>query len=173
MNEQALAARIRQASKLKGSFKLRSGAVSDTYFDKYLFESDPALLKSITEGMAKLLPADTEVLCGLEMGGIPVVAVLSQVTGLPAAFIRKERKAYGTEKFAEGPDLVGKRIVLIEDVVSSGGAIVDYARMLRDDGVDVDLAVCVIDRRPQDSTVLADAGIELRGLLSMAQIDEA
>lgn len=97
-----LAYRIRQCARLNGSFKLRSGKVSDTYFDKYQFEADPALLRSIAEAMAALVPRDTDVLAGLEMGGIPIVTLLSQVTGLPAAFIRKEPKAYGTCRYAEG-----------------------------------------------------------------------
>lgn len=112
----ALAQWIRETSKIRGTFRLRSGRVSDTYFDKYLFESDPALLLAIVDHMRALVPKETQILCGLEMGGIPVVTMLSQVTGIPAAFIRKERKTYGTEKYAEGPPLAGKAVVLIEDV---------------------------------------------------------
>ena len=92
-----IAARIKACAQLKGSFTLRSGKISDTYFDKYRFEADPVLLRNIAMEMARLVPAGTEVLAGLEMGGIPVVTMLSQITGLPAAFIRKEAKSYGTE----------------------------------------------------------------------------
>ena len=168
-----LAKRIREVSKIRGTFTLRSGKVSDTYFDKYLFESDPPLLRSIAESMAALVPPDSEVLCGLEMGGIPVVSVLSQVTGRPAAFIRKEAKSYGTQKYAEGPILGGKSIVLIEDVVSTGGAILDAAMRLRNDGVDVSVAVCVIDRQSGGLEALAKAGIELRSLFTMEEIENA
>ena len=77
-----IARQILDTSKLSGTFTLRSGARSDTYFDKYLFESDPVLLKAIAEVMAAKLPSDTEILAGLEMGGIPVVTALSQVTCL-------------------------------------------------------------------------------------------
>lgn len=165
----ALARRIRDVAQLHGTFTLRSGRVSDTYFDKYLFESDPRLLRAIAAAMVPLLPADTEVLCGLELGGIPVVTVLSQLTGLPAAFIRKTAKTYGTEKYAEGPPLEGKRIVLVEDVVSSGGAILDFAIRLRADRVAVDRALCVIDRGGREA--LQAQGIELQSLYTMNEIE--
>lgn len=102
-----LPARIRQSARISGHFVLRSGQTSDTYFDKYQFESDPQLLRA---------------LAGLEMGGIPIMTLLSQVTNIPAAFIRKEPKDYGTCRYAEGAFLQGKRFILVEDVVSSGGA---------------------------------------------------
>lgn len=130
-----LAARIKQCAKLRGQFKLRSGKISDTYFDKYQFESDPALLLAVAQAMVPLIPRGTEVLAGLEMGGIPVVTMLSQVTGLPAAFIRKQPKEYGTCRYSEGASLVGKQFVLVEDVVSSGGAILDAVAMLKTDGL--------------------------------------
>lgn len=173
MEVETTARRIRETSKLRGSFTLRSGRVSDTYFDKYLFESDPQLLSSIAQLMAPLIPGDTEILCGLEMGGIPVVTMLSQVTGLPAAFVRKTPKTHGTCKYAEGPSLAGRRIVLVEDVVSSGGAILDTAAMLRTDGVEVNLAICVIDRQTGGLEALASQGIELRCVFTMEQIERA
>ena len=126
-----LAARIRRCAKLNGRFVLRSGAISETYFDKYQFEADPVLLRDIAVAMAALIPVGTEVLAGLEMGGIPIVTVLSQVTGLPAAFIRKKPKEYGTCRYAEGASFEGKRFVLVEDVVSSGGAIMDAVSRLQ------------------------------------------
>ena len=118
-----LAKKNNNCSKLTGKFLLRSGITSNTYFDKYKFESDPKLLLKIAQEMSKLIPDDTEILAGLEMGGIPIVTMLSQITHIPAAFIRKEAKEYGTCKYAEGTDLVNKKVVIIEDVVSSGGAI--------------------------------------------------
>jgi orotate phosphoribosyltransferase len=173
VNRAAVARTIRSKSKLSGRFVLRSGRSSTTYFDKYLFESDPKLLRSIAEQMVSLVPDDTEVLCGLELGGIPVVTVLSQLTGLPCAFIRKKRKAYGTMKYAEGPDLVRRRIVLIEDVVSSGGAILDAVEMLRKDGLYVDVAICVIDRQTGGREALEDVGVALLPLFTMDEIEGA
>jgi len=169
----SLAKQIRDVSRLSGEFTLRSGAVSNTYFDKYLFESDPALLKTIASQLADLVPPDTEILAGLEMGGIPVVTALSMHTGLPAAYLRKERKAYGTVKYAEGPDLQDKKVVLVEVVVSSGGAILDALAMLRADGVRPEIALCVIDRETGGVEALREVGVELRPLLRMSEIERA
>jgi orotate phosphoribosyltransferase len=167
----SLAARIRRCAKLTGQFVLRSGKVSDTYFDKYQFEADPTLLHDIAVQLAPLLPASTQVLAGLEMGGIPVVTMLSHVTGLPAAYIRKQAKPYGTRRYAEGADLTGKRFVLIEDVVSSGGAIIDAMALLRSDGLTPDAAVCVIDRSTGGREALAEIGLPLHALFRMEQIE--
>tara|TARA_Y100001933_G_scaffold256860_1_gene302176 strand:+ start:2528 stop:3052 length:525 start_codon:yes stop_codon:yes gene_type:complete len=171
MNRSTLAKAIRDSSKLSGHFVLRSGKVSDTYFDKYLFESDPAILREIAEQMSALVPEVVDLLCGLEMGGIPVVTMLSQVTGLPCAFLRKDRKSHGTMKYAEGPDLQGRRILLVEDVVSSGGAIIDGVAMLRDDGIAPDRALCVIDRQTGGHEALHEVGVSLEALFTMKEIE--
>lgn len=171
--EQNLALKIKRCAKLSGQFKLRSGKVSDTYFDKYLFESDPILLNSICQAMAKIIPAETELLAGLEMGGIPVVTMLSHITGIPAAFIRKEAKTYGTCKYAEGPDLAGKNVTLIEDVVSSGGAILDALQKMEEDGIRPIAIACVIDRESGGRQNLAKAGYDLKAVLTMTAIENA
>ena len=168
---ETLAARIKHCARLTGRFTLRSGKVSDTYFDKYQFESDPALLRDIAQAMAALVPPGTQVLAGLEMGGIPVVTMLSQVTGLPAAFIRKEPKEYGTCRYSEGASLAGRNFVLVEDVVSSGGAILDALAMLQADGLRPRAALCVIDRQTGGAEALAGAGLAFHSLLTMADIE--
>jgi orotate phosphoribosyltransferase len=145
--------------------------VSDTYFDKYQFEADPQLLLAIAEAMKALIPTGVEVLAGLEMGGIPIVTVLSQVTGLRAAFIRKEPKEYGTCRYAEGASLEGKQFVLVEDVVSSGGAILDALVKLKSDNYWPTAALCVIDRETGGKEVLAGAGLALRALYTLAQVE--
>jgi orotate phosphoribosyltransferase len=165
-----LARRIRMASKLSGNFTLRSGRVSDTYFDKYRFEADPVLLLAIANAMAPLIPSGSDALAGLEMGGIPIVTMLSQVTGLPAAFIRKKPKSYGTCKYAEGVSLKGRSFVLIEDVVSSGGALIDTLSMLKADGLWPVRALCVIDRESGGKEALAGAGLELKSPFTYSQI---
>jgi len=167
----SLPLRIRQCARLTGRFTLRSGKISDTYFDKYQFEADPELLFAIGQEMASLLPPGIEVLAGLEMGGIPIVTMLSQVTGIPAAFIRKEAKAYGTCRYAEGASLTGRRFVLIEDVVSSGGAIIDALDKLKADGLTPITALCVIDRETGGKEALAAVGLTLNSLFTFSQVD--
>jgi len=162
--------RIESAARLRGSFRLRSGAVSNTYFDKYRFEADPVLLKDICRAMQPLLPPESRVLAGLEMGGIPLATVLSQLTGLPTAFLRKRAKAYGTQRYAEGAELPAAGVTLIEDVVSSGGALLDAADKLRADGIEPQVAVCVIDRESGGREALAAAGIELHALYTLSEL---
>jgi orotate phosphoribosyltransferase len=158
---------------LYGSFVLRSGKVTDEYFDKYLFEADPELLRRVTARMVPLIPADTQLLAGLELGGVPIATMLSQLTGLPALFARKQAKQYGTRKLAEGNDPAGQHVVLVEDVIATGGAAVDAATALRDLGATVSTVVCVIDRSAPGSNALADHGISMRSVLTKADLDAA
>jgi orotate phosphoribosyltransferase len=169
----SLAAEIDAACRLSGTFTLRSGQVSHEYFDKYLFETSPALLARVAEAMVGLVPEDTELLGGLEMGGIPIATVLSSRTGLPALFVRKRAKEYGTCKLAEGPDVAGRRITLVEDVVTTGGAVRDATNALREAGATVEVVVCAIDRSPDGQNPLTDVGLELRPVLTKADLDAA
>lgn len=168
-----LAADIDATCRLTGEFTLRSGQVSSEYFDKYLFEADPLLLARVAREMSQLIPAGTEVLGGLEMGGIPIATAVSQLLGMPALFVRKKAKEYGTAKLAEGPDFSGKRITLIEDVITTGGAVRDATNALRELGGVVDTVVCAIDRSPGADNPLADVGLEIRAVLTKADLDAA
>ena len=168
-----LARRVHAVSHLTGRFLLRSGATSNEYFDKYRFESDPRLLRELAEAMAGLLPQGADGLAGLELGGVPLATVLSQLTGLPAGFVRKQAKPYGTRRLAEGLEVGGRRLVVVEDVVTSGGAVVEACRALRDEGAEVDVAICVIDREAGGPANLAEIGVELRPLFTMTQLSRA
>jgi len=161
MDRNQLAQEIYGTAHLTGTFTLRSGQVSGEYFDKYLFEANPALLAKIAELMEQDIPLETQVLAGLEMGGIPIATALSLRTGLPAAFVRKEAKTYGTRKQAEGADVAGRRVCVIEDVVTTGGAIIDGARELRAQGAVVDTVLCVIQRGQNAAEILAAHGLRL------------
>lgn len=173
MRSSELARRIYASSHLTGEFRLRSGTVSNEYFDKYRFESDPELLRDIAEAMSKLLPPETELVAGLELGGIPLATMLSQVTGLPALFVRKKAKEYGTAKLAEGPELAGRRLAVIEDVVTSGGQLLLSSEDLRAAGAQILCALCVIDREAGGREALRERGIELRPLFTMSQLERA
>ena len=169
-SREQLAQAIYEASNLKGEFLLRSGVVSKEYFDKYLFESQPALLKRIAEAMKAHIPPDTEALAGLEMGGIPLAIMLGQETGLPCLFVRKQAKEYGTCKIAEGGPVAGRRITMIEDVVTSGGAVIDAARALREEGADLSSVLCVIDRESTGVENLAGIDLTLSPLFTMSDL---
>jgi len=146
MERDTLAREIGKVARLKGTFTLRSGKVSNEYFDKYRFEGRPDLLAAIAEHAAPLIPAGTDLLAGLELGGVPIATALSLRTGLHALFVRKKAKEYGTNKLAEGPEFSGKCVCVIEDVITTGGAVSDAIKALRAGGAVVQQIVCVIHR---------------------------
>lgn len=170
MTRTDLAAAIYNTAHITGDFLLRSGTRSTEYFDKYLFEAKPALLKAIAEHLAPLVPAGTDVLCGLELGGVPLATALSIHTGIPAAFVRKKAKEYGTCKIAEGSDINGKNILVVEDVITSGGQVVLSAADLRAHGANIVGAVCVIDRESGGADALKTIGINLTPLFTMTEL---
>jgi len=173
MDKTKIAREIYNSAHITGTFTLRSGQVSHEYFDKYLFEAKPELLTSIAGVMKDNIPAETEVLAGLERGGIPVATVLSLQTGIPAAFVRKEAKTYGTCKLAEGAEVSGKRVCIVEDVVTTGGAIIDGVRELRMLGAVIDTVICVIQRDPRAAEILAEHNLRLVPAFTMEYIKQA
>jgi orotate phosphoribosyltransferase len=160
-----LARRVYDTCHLTGRFRLRSGQVSEEYFDKYLFEGQPDLLREVAVAMVALLP-ECDVLAGMEMGGIPLATVMSQLTGLPTVFVRKQAKEYGTSKAAEGGPVDGRRVVLIEDVVTTGGALLASCGQLRSIGAQVEAVVCAIDREQGGRENLAAEALQLRAALT-------
>ena len=165
MTKNELGKAIYDISKLTGEFKLRSGLTSQVYFDKYRFESQPELLKAIAHYMAPMIPEGTEILAGLEMGGIPIATALSLQTGIPVAFIRKEAKEYGTCKFAEGLDIKDKKLCIIEDVVTTGGQIVLSTADLRSEGAIAENVLSVLYRGKGEPEKIKDIGLNYQYLL--------
>jgi orotate phosphoribosyltransferase len=170
MNPEQLAAAIASVATLRGQFTLRSGALASEYFDKYRFESDPLLLRAIAEHLAPLIPADTELLAGLELGGVPIATALALHTGLRVVFVRKQAKEYGTRQLCEGAAVGGRRVLVVEDVVTSGGQVVASTEDLRSLGAVVSNALCVIDRQAGGESALNAAGITLHSLFSKSDL---
>ncbi|MCX7880489.1 MAG: orotate phosphoribosyltransferase [Ignavibacteria bacterium] len=170
MDREKLGKEIFSLSLLKGEFKLRSGKVSNEYFDKYQFESRPEVLQNIVEHLIPLLPENFDVLAGLEIGGIPLATALSMRINKPVIFVRKKAKEYGTRRLAEGIDFSNKTLVVIEDVVTSGGQVAESIKELRRLGAICSLALCVIDREEGGIDNLARIGVELRPLFSMSEL---
>jgi len=165
----SFARRIYDRCHLTGEFGLRSGASSDEYFDKYLFESDPKLLREIARALVQLLPEQVDAVAGLELGGVPLATVVSQLSGLPALFVRKQAKTYGTCRLAEGGEVAGRRLVVIEDVITTGGQAVASCRALRERGAEIAAVLCVLDRESGGATNIAAEGLELRSAFTMTQ----
>jgi orotate phosphoribosyltransferase len=173
MDRRELAVKIYEIASITGEFKLRSGITSNQYFDKYRFEGQPLILKAIAEHMAKMVPPSTEVIAGLEMGGIPIATMISQITGLPTCFVRKKSKTYGTCQFAEGAEIVGKRVLIIEDVVTSGGQAILSTADLRRMHAHIEDVLCVIDREQGGFHKLETAGMHLHSLFKRSELESA
>jgi len=166
-----LARDVDASCRLTGEFVLRSGQVSHEYFDKYLFETDPVLLRRVAQRMVDLVPDGVELLGGLELGGIPLVTMLSSLTGIPALFIRKEAKTYGTRRLVEGAAFSGRTVLLVEDVISTGGAVRNAALALRRDHAIVDTVICAIDRSEPGTDPFAADGLAIRAVMTKALLD--
>jgi orotate phosphoribosyltransferase len=170
MVDRTLAEDIRTVASLEGEFRLRSGQMSSRYFDKYRFEAEPALLRRIATQMVTLLPPDTEIVAGLELGGVPIAAAISLETGLPAAFVRKAAKNYGTCQAVEGRDVRGKRVILIEDVITTGGAVADAAQLVSDAGAQIIGVVCAIWRGEGAPTIARLPNLPVAAALTAADL---
>ncbi len=171
MVNKVLGQQLIKIARQEGKFLLKSGVTSNVYWDKFKFESDPKILAKIAAELAKLLSRRAQVLGGMELGGIPLVTALSAKTGLPATYIRKETKKYGTTKKFEGAVIKDKRTILVEDIVTSGGSVKDGIIALREAGAVVDKVVCVILRSEQTRVVVQSLGIKLEYLFTMAELD--
>lgn len=172
-DKSTLAREIYEIAHLNGSFTLRSGQTSNEYFDKYLFEANPKILSKIAEELQELVSEGIEVLAGLEMGGIPIATALSLKSNIPAAFVRKEAKKYGTCKLAEGNNIKGKRICIIEDVVTTGGQVILSTKDLREAGAIVEDIICVIERNPEGRRKLEEEGLKVHSLFIMEELISA
>jgi len=173
MDKRNLAKQVVTASRLTGSFRLRSGGESDHYIDKYLFEANPVILRNIAHKLANFIPAETEVLAGLEMGGIPLVTALSLESGIPAAFVRKAAKKYGTRRVSEGASVEGKRVCVVEDVVTAGEQVLASVANLREAGADVRHVICAIGYDGSAAERLREHGLALHCLFTMDELKEA
>ena len=142
-----LASRIREAALLEGDFVLSSGQRSSFYVDKYLFSTEPDLLRDVAAALSRKLPYGVERLAGVELGAVPLVVATALVTGLPYVIVRKSTKGYGTGRGIEGNLERGERVALIEDVVTTGTQAVQAARSLVEARAEVVKIVAVLDRR--------------------------
>jgi orotate phosphoribosyltransferase len=168
-----LAARVAERALLHGDFVLRSGKRSSVYLDKYRFETDPALLGPIGAALGELAQAGDpppDRLAGPELGAVPLAAAAALHSGIPFLIVRKASKGYGTEGLIEGVCEAGERVLVIEDVVTTGGALIAAIEALRAAGLTVERALCVLDREEGGSEALAALGVRLEPLFRRADL---
>jgi len=173
LSKTELAQEVAKIATLSGEFTLRSGLVSNTYFDKYRFEGAPTLLAPLAKQMALLLPPETEIIAGLELGGVPLVTALSLETGLPAAFVRKEAKTYGTCRAIEGQDVDGKKVTFIEDVITTGGAVSDAYNLAVAEGAEILTVICAIWRGEGAPHIKNTPSLKVAPVFTRADLENA
>jgi orotate phosphoribosyltransferase len=168
---EALGRDLVTATVLRGSFLLRSGAQSSYYIDKYLFTTQPDLLRRIASELAARLPGDVQRLAGPVLGAVPLVTAVSLHTGLPSLIVRVDKpKDYGTSKKIEGLLQAGERVMLVEDVVTTGGAALAAVEVLREAGAEVLGALVVVDREEGGAEAFAAAGVPYAALFTRTQL---
>lgn len=167
MTDAELARRLRETALLEGDFTLRSGRKSRYYLDKYLFETDPALLRELARRFAQHATADVTRIAGAELGAVALAAATALETGKPFVIVRNSRKAdYGTGKLVEGRLQHGDRVLLVEDIATSGGQALEAARVLREHGAEVMQICAVIDRLEGAREKIESAGYRFAALLT-------
>jgi len=146
MTREQLAKRIADVALLRGEFTLRSGRKSNFYLDKYRFETQGDILIELGKMFAEHITADVDRIAGPELGAVPLAAAASMTTGKPAIYVRNQKKEYGSNKQIEGVFNAGETIVIVEDIMTTGGQVVEAARTLEQAGLKVKKIVGVIDR---------------------------
>jgi orotate phosphoribosyltransferase len=160
---------LREADAVRfGEFELAHGGTSDYYIDKYRFETDPTCLSAIAETFAGRL--DDETLGGVALGAVPLAAATSVAADRPYVIVRKEAKSHGTANRIEGSLADGDRVVVLEDIATTGQSALDAVRALREAGAVVERVLVVVDRQEGAGELLADNGIDLDALVTASDL---
>jgi len=165
MTKQQLAARIKQVAYLEGEFTLRSGAISHYYLDKYLFETQPDILVELGRLFAERT-GEADLIAGAELGAVSLAAATSMAAGKPYVIVRNAKKGYGTGNQIEGALPAGAKVLLVEDIVTSGGQVIEAAQALAAAGAEVLKIVATIDRLQGGRENIEGAGLAFESLLT-------
>jgi len=162
---------LKQTGAVKfGDFTLSSGRKSKYYVDKYVFETNPLCLEAIGERVAKMIPAGTQKLAGIEIGSIPLAAIASVKSGMPFVIVRKAQKGYGTNKLIEGVWEKGEKVFVVEDVVTTAKGALGAIHTLREAGLAVDSMVCIVDREEGGRESLEAEGVGVASLVKSSEL---
>jgi len=166
MTREELIKRIKETAYLEGDFTLRSGKKSKYYLDKYLFETCPDILKALGEEFAQYVTSDVTLIAGAELGGVALAAASAMATGKNWVIIRNSKKGYGTGKMVEGILNAGDVVLLVEDIATTGGQVLEAAKIITEAGATVKEIVCVIDRRQGAEENISNAGYKFDSILT-------
>lgn len=167
-----IAKRIADVALLRGTFTLRSGRTSSFYLDKYLFSTQPDVLQRLGEMFAKSIRDEGSVtkLAGAELGGIPLVTAASLASGIPCVFIRNQKKDYGTAKQLEGVLKAEDRVVIVEDIATTGGQVLEAAKVVTATGAKVVMIIATIDRMEGARENIEGAGFRFESLFTIRDL---
>jgi orotate phosphoribosyltransferase len=166
MTREQLIARVKETSYLEGDFVLRSGKKSKYYMDKYLFETCPDILKALGDEFAKHITDDVTLIAGAELGGVALAASTSMASGINWLIVRNSKKGYGTGKMVEGVIKEGDVVLLVEDIATTGGQVIEAAKIINDAGASVKEIVCVIDRKQGARENITEAGFAFDSIMT-------
>jgi orotate phosphoribosyltransferase len=167
---ESLARDLVDAAYLKGDFVLRSGKRSSYYFDKYLFETKPSILRRLGHELARLVPPHADRIAAPELGAVLLGGAVSMELDKPLVIVRKDAKDYGTSKAVEGELKPGDRVAVVEDILTTGGAAIAAIEKLRNAGADVLCLIGVLDREEGAADNLNAVGVELRALFTKSRL---
>jgi orotate phosphoribosyltransferase len=170
MTREQLAKRIAEVSLLRGEFTLRSGRKSNYYLDKYRFETQPDVLIELGKLFASRLSPGVVRIAGAELGAVPLAAATAVASGKPFVIIRNQKKDYGTSKQIEGVLNAGDTVMIVEDVLTTGGQVLEAAKSLLDAGAKIDRIVAVIDRQEGARENIESAGYVFEALFTTADL---
>jgi len=166
MTKQELAQKVKAASYLEGDFLLRSGKRSKYYMDKYLFETKPEILKALGQEFAKHATADVTLIAGAELGGVALAAATAMECSKNWIIVRNSKKDYGTSKMVEGVLKAGDVVLLVEDIATTGGQVLEAAKIITEAGAKVKKIVAVIDRKQGAGENISAAGFAFESILT-------
>lgn len=170
LRREELARDLVSAAYLRGDFVLSSGLRSSFYFDKYLFETKPGILRRVSSLLAEEIPPGIDRIAGTELGAVALAVALSLEMGLPFVIARKGLKGYSTSKAVEGELYPGERVVVVEDVISTGAQAILAANRLKEAGAEVVKVIAVIDREQNGLQAIAGAGYECTALYTLSEL---
>jgi orotate phosphoribosyltransferase len=170
MNRDELARRIAEVALLRGEFTLRSGRKSNYYLDKYLFETQPDILRALGEAFAQRLPPGVQRIAGPELGAIALAAAASMASGKPFVIVRNQKKGYGSGKLIEGTLQAGDSVVIIEDVLTTGGQVLEAVKALEAAGANVSAILGVLDRQEGARQNIESAGYKFEALFTTSDL---
>ena len=166
MTREELIKRIKETAYLEGDFTLRSGKKSKYYLDKYLFETCPDILKQLGKEFAKYVTDDVTLIAGAELGGVALAAATAMETGKNWIIVRNSKKNYGTGKMVEGTIKAGDVVLLVEDIATTGGQVLEAAKIITEAGAKVKKIVCTIDRKQGAEENITKAGYRFESILT-------